>query len=72
MANEININDFTKEDFYQSLVPYENIKKQENELIRKQVYYLTVDHAKNIGVDINRFKDMYKACLLYTSPSPRD
>ena len=61
MANEININEFTKEDFYKSLVPYENIKKQENELIRKQVYYLTVDHAKNIGVDINRFKDMYKA-----------
>ncbi len=47
MADEkININEFTKEDFYKSLVPYENIKKQKNEFLKRQTYFLTLDHAK--------------------------
>lgn len=62
MANEkVEITNFTKNDFYTSLKPYENIKKCSNEFEQRQVYYQTLDHAKCMGVDIKRFESMWKA-----------
>ena len=64
MADEkINVNEFTKEDFYQSLVPYENIKKQENELIRKQV----VENAKKFTTLHPRCGTNFLFIVMFTS-----
>ena len=54
-----------------AIIQPEELPDIKEELIRRKIYKFTVTNAKGQGREIP-VQEVYRGCLLYTSPSPRD